>query len=145
MRTLFLAPGPNKLLQNRVSNNAIFTAKMTSSETASEPNGGAKDEPKDENHIREVNEGESNQGTSHESSITASPANEKDYERQKTTYGWKFWAIFVALCVTSLLAAVETTVTSTALPFIAHELNAGELYVWFVNSYFLTRYVSPTN
>ncbi|KGO53496.1 hypothetical protein PEX2_061040 [Penicillium expansum] len=37
-----------------------------------------------------------------------------------------------------LLAAVESTVTSTALPFIADELYAGKNYVWFVNSFFLT-------
>ncbi len=53
--------------------------------------------------------------------------------------GWRFWAVFPALCVTTMLAAVESSVTSTALPFIVHELDAGDLYVWFVNAYFLTR------
>lgn len=112
-------------------------------ETASEPNGWAKHETKEESHLGRAEQGGLDQDASQENSITASPANEKEDERKKTSYGWKFWAIFVALCVTSLLAAVESTVTSTALPFIAHELNAGELYVWFVNVYFLTRYVSP--
>ncbi|KAI0853598.1 MFS general substrate transporter [Daldinia vernicosa] len=51
---------------------------------------------------------------------------------------WRFWAVFSAICFTTLLAAVESTVVSTALPFIARELNAGDLYVWFVNAYFLT-------
>ena len=59
---------------------------------------------------------------------------------QTEAKGWRFWAIFPALCITALLAAVESTVVSTALPFIVHELEAGELYVWFVNVYFLTRY-----
>ncbi|ROW06185.1 hypothetical protein VMCG_04704 [Cytospora schulzeri] len=54
------------------------------------------------------------------------------------TKGWRFWAIFPALCLTSMLAAVESTVTSTALPYIVHELAAGDMYVWFVNAYFLT-------
>jgi len=54
--------------------------------------------------------------------------------------GWRFWVVFAAVCFTTLLAAIENTVTSTALPFIVHELNAGDLYVWFVNAYFLTRY-----
>lgn len=53
--------------------------------------------------------------------------------------GWRFWAVFSAICFTTLLAAVESTVVSTALPFIARELDAGDLYVWFVNAYFLTR------
>ncbi|KAI1100051.1 MFS general substrate transporter [Jackrogersella minutella] len=51
--------------------------------------------------------------------------------------GWRFWAIFLALAITSLLAAVESTVTSTAMPSIAAALDAGELYVWFVNAYTL--------
>lgn len=55
-----------------------------------------------------------------------------------TTKGWRFWATFPALCLTSMLAAVESTVTSTALPSITKELDAGDLYVWFANSYFLT-------
>jgi hypothetical protein len=53
--------------------------------------------------------------------------------------GWRFWAVFPAICVTTMLTAVESTVVSTALPFIVHELDAGDLYVWFVNVYFLTR------
>ncbi|KAH8669583.1 major facilitator superfamily domain-containing protein [Tricladium varicosporioides] len=51
---------------------------------------------------------------------------------------WRFWIIFVALAFTSLLTAIEATVTSTALPTIAQVLNAQEVYVWFVNSFFLT-------
>ncbi|KAI0193882.1 MFS general substrate transporter [Astrocystis sublimbata] len=53
------------------------------------------------------------------------------------TRGWRFWAIFVALSITSLLAAIESTVTSTAMPVIAEALDAGDLYVWFVNAYTL--------
>ncbi|KAE8387926.1 DNA repair protein RAD50 [Aspergillus alliaceus] len=52
--------------------------------------------------------------------------------------GWRFWAIYLSLSVSILLAAVESTVTSTALPFISDQLQAGEDFVWFVNSFFLT-------
>lgn len=58
--------------------------------------------------------------------------------RIATKKDWWFWAIFPALCLTSMLAAVEATVTSTALRSIVLELNAGDLYIWFVNAYFLT-------
>ncbi|KAE8167844.1 major facilitator superfamily domain-containing protein [Aspergillus tamarii] len=57
---------------------------------------------------------------------------------KKQGKGWRFWAIYISLCVSILLAAVESTVTSTALPFISDQLHAGEDYVWFVNSFFLT-------
>jgi hypothetical protein len=43
--------------------------------------------------------------------------------------GWRFWAIFPALLVTTMLSAVEVTVTSTALPTIVHELDVGANYV----------------
>ncbi|KAK6215894.1 hypothetical protein LQW54_004074 [Pestalotiopsis sp. IQ-011] len=50
---------------------------------------------------------------------------------------WRFWAVFVALAFTSLLAAIESTVTSTAMPYMSSALDAGELYVWFANAYTL--------
>ena len=59
---------------------------------------------------------------------------------QPASQGWRFWAIFVPMCVATLLAAVEATVASTALPFIVADLNSGNLYVWIMNGYLLTRY-----
>ncbi|KAI1441979.1 MFS general substrate transporter [Annulohypoxylon stygium] len=61
-----------------------------------------------------------------------------DAPSQPQGRGWRFWAVLVALGITSLSAAVESTVTSTALPRISGALDAGELYVWFVNAYTLT-------
>ncbi|KAI0113604.1 hypothetical protein GGR51DRAFT_556751 [Nemania sp. FL0031] len=54
------------------------------------------------------------------------------------TSEWWFWAMFVALSVTSLLAAIESTATSTAMPAIAEALDSGELYVWFIDAYTLS-------
>ncbi|GLB11618.1 hypothetical protein AtubIFM57258_008488 [Aspergillus tubingensis] len=51
---------------------------------------------------------------------------------------WRFWAIFPPLCVATLLSALESTVVSTALPSIVDDLHSGNLYIWFVNGYFLT-------
>ncbi|KAK1149548.1 hypothetical protein N8T08_005097 [Aspergillus melleus] len=58
--------------------------------------------------------------------------------QEKSPYDWRFWLIFTGLSVTSLLTAVESTVTSTALPTISRDLNAGEAYIWFVNAFFLS-------
>ena len=60
---------------------------------------------------------------------------------QPASQGWRFWAIFIPMCVATLLAAVETTVTSTALPTIVAHLHSGDLYVWIMNGYLLTRCV----
>ena len=57
----------------------------------------------------------------------------------KSERGFRFWMVFVSLCVTSLLAALEGTVVSTALPTIARDLGLGENYAWVANVYFLTK------
>lgn len=59
-------------------------------------------------------------------------------EDQPLAKGWRFWAIFPPLVIATLLMALESTVTATALPKITEELNAGENYVWFMNGYLLT-------
>ncbi|PSN67739.1 MFS general substrate transporter [Corynespora cassiicola Philippines] len=56
----------------------------------------------------------------------------------EVAYGWRFWLIISSLCVTSLLTAIEATVTATALPSISSNLNSRELYIWFVNAIFLS-------
>ncbi|KAJ5474154.1 hypothetical protein N7475_003720 [Penicillium sp. IBT 31633x] len=51
---------------------------------------------------------------------------------------WRFWAVFPALCVTTFLSALDTSILSTALPTIALDIEAGELYMWITNSYILS-------
>lgn len=52
----------------------------------------------------------------------------------------RFWAVIAALCMTSLLSALENTVVSTSLPTIAALLDIGRDYSWVTNAFFLTRY-----
>lgn len=61
---------------------------------------------------------------------------------QKPRRGLSFWAIITALCITSLLTALENTVVTTSLPVIIQELNIGDNYVWITNVFFLSRYAS---
>lgn len=49
-----------------------------------------------------------------------------------------FWLVFVGLCATGLISALDGSVLSTALPSIIEDLNGGDNYVWVVNVYFLT-------
>lgn len=53
----------------------------------------------------------------------------------------RFWLVFAALSVTSLLAALEEIFKSTALPTIVADLRVGDNYPWVSNAYFLTTYV----
>ncbi|KAH8678225.1 major facilitator superfamily domain-containing protein [Xylariales sp. PMI_506] len=52
----------------------------------------------------------------------------------------RFWAIIFALCITSLLAAVESSVVVTSLPTIIEDLGVGQNYIWVANIFFLTKY-----
>lgn len=45
----------------------------------------------------------------------------------------RFWLVFAALCMTSLLGGLDTTVTSTALATISSDIGGQEQYVWFAN------------
>jgi MFS family permease len=47
--------------------------------------------------------------------------------------GIKFWLIFAALCMTSLLGGLDTTVTATALATMSSEIGGQGQYVWFAN------------
>lgn len=51
--------------------------------------------------------------------------------------GWRFVAIFSALCMATFLAALDTAIIATALPTIAAALNSEALYVWTITSYLL--------
>lgn len=50
----------------------------------------------------------------------------------------RFWAIIIAIAFAALLTALESTITSTALPTIIADLGGGDLYIWTVNGYFVS-------
>jgi MFS family permease len=51
----------------------------------------------------------------------------------------------VALCVATLLGGLETTIVTTSLPTIVHDLEIGDDYVWITNVLFLTRYLAKVD
>lgn len=83
--------------------------------------------------------------------ITVAPSapkhisDEKQEEKAQIRRGLSFWAIITALCVMSILTALENTAVTTSLPVIVQELKMGENYVWVTNVFFLTRYVGSYN
>jgi MFS family permease len=52
--------------------------------------------------------------------------------------GYQFWLILLALCVSTLLVAIDLSILSTALPTIAADLSSSSLYVWIINAYVLS-------
>ncbi|CAK7240847.1 MAG: hypothetical protein STHCBS139747_002297 [Sporothrix thermara] len=70
----------------------------------------------------------------------AAPDSEMAPTKQPPTFrrGPRFWAIMATLCVIGLLSALENTVVTTSLPFIAAQLDLGANYIWVTNVFFLT-------
>ncbi|RDW76193.1 hypothetical protein BP5796_07014 [Coleophoma crateriformis] len=85
-----------------------------------------------------------NHDTSSETAMTNAPGASMDMSdpiiaaAPPMQRGVKFWAIMAALCITSLLSALDAAVLSTALPTIVKDLNSSDVYVWTINAYFLT-------
>ncbi|KAH8773845.1 major facilitator superfamily domain-containing protein [Diaporthe sp. PMI_573] len=66
--------------------------------------------------------------------------NATDNDPQHTTVSsfkpdWRFWLIYVSLCLVTFASAVDNTIVFTALPTITRALGGGSQYVWIANSY----------
>lgn len=68
-----------------------------------------------------------------------------DEEPAPTKKTFAFYAVILSLALTSLLTALESTIVGTALPTIVADLGSGNLFVWVVQSYFLTSLVPSPN
>ncbi|KAJ5882510.1 uncharacterized protein N7529_001182 [Penicillium soppii] len=56
------------------------------------------------------------------------PANQREIQ-------WRFWSIFAALCLLSLIASIDVSIVTTALPTITRAIGGELQYVWIANSY----------
>ncbi len=95
------------------------------------------------NMTKEPDAGKSHQSDIAADTTTADEQNQAsdDSEAKPTTTkkSFGFYAIIMALALTSLLTSLEATITSTALPTITADLGGASLYVWVVNGYYLTQ------
>ncbi|KAJ3552511.1 hypothetical protein NM688_g4116 [Phlebia brevispora] len=64
----------------------------------------------------------------------AADTQDEDFENSKK--GFRFWMIFVAVCISMFMSALEFTSVSTALPTIVHDLQ-GQDFVWVASAYAL--------
>ncbi|KAH9917681.1 Mfs1.1 [Epithele typhae] len=51
--------------------------------------------------------------------------------------GWRVWVIFLALCTSTFLAALDLASVSTALPAIIHDLDGTDSFAWVSSAYTL--------
>ncbi|TBU22577.1 MFS general substrate transporter [Dichomitus squalens] len=55
----------------------------------------------------------------------------------KQNRGWRFWLVFLALCISLFLTALDLASVSTALPAIVHDLGGSESFAWVSSAYTL--------
>lgn len=63
---------------------------------------------------------------------------ESDEPASQPGYGWRFYVVFAALVLATLLSALDGAIVAVALPTISASLGTGPDYVWVANVYFLT-------
>ena len=105
-------------------------ATMTTSTVRTEPETPAAESPA----VRDVYSSRNNKPTAINQSSTSA--------NSKQPRGLQFWATILGLSLVGFLPALESTVVSTALPTISADLQGGRTFVWVVNAYFLSWFVS---
>ncbi|KAI8976648.1 Mfs1.1 [Trametes punicea] len=61
-----------------------------------------------------------------------------DTKPPATKRGWRFWLIFLALCLSLFLTALDLASVYTALPSIIHDLQGADSFVWVSSAYTLS-------
>ncbi|MCJ1352519.1 MAG: hypothetical protein MMC33_002503 [Icmadophila ericetorum] len=60
-----------------------------------------------------------------------------DPPSESTSHSWRFWCVFLALCLISFISGLDATIVVTALPTITREIGGQEQYVWIANSFII--------
>ncbi|KAI0684558.1 MFS general substrate transporter [Cytidiella melzeri] len=80
---------------------------------------------------------QSPQASSEKEPPTADTGQSKDAEEPRAKRGLKFWLVYVALCLSLLLAALDLASVATAAPTIVSDLH-GEDFSWVASAYSLS-------
>jgi EmrB/QacA subfamily drug resistance transporter len=64
---------------------------------------------------------------------------EKTAQPEEEPRTWRFWLVFVSLCLALLTVSLDITIISVALPTIAHSVpGADKQYIWLSSAFLLT-------
>ncbi|KAI0595289.1 putative multidrug resistance protein fnx1 [Biscogniauxia sp. FL1348] len=66
------------------------------------------------------------------------PAEKATPETASQGRGLRFWAIMTSMAVSSLLAGLDATAVSTAMPSMIEDLGTSQGFMWIANAYLLT-------
>lgn len=68
-----------------------------------------------------------------ESSVGEAP----DTTQAERKHSWRFWMVFLSMCLVSFASALDSTIITTALPTITNAIGGEVRYVWIANSFVL--------
>lgn len=57
----------------------------------------------------------------------------------KESHDWRFWLVFLSLCLLSCTSALDGSIITTALPTITSRIGGADQYVWIANSFTLAQ------
>ncbi|KAG6988943.1 MFS efflux transporter aclA [Physcia stellaris] len=69
--------------------------------------------------------------------VPAGTAAEEDPAPIADKHSWRFWLIYLSMCIVSFASAFDSTIITTALPTISRAINGQEQYIWIANSFVL--------
>jgi MFS family permease len=52
-----------------------------------------------------------------------------------SSHTWRFWCIFLAMCLVSFVCSIDATIVVVALPTIVREVGGEDQYIWIANSF----------
>ncbi|KAJ8122280.1 hypothetical protein ONZ43_g1485 [Nemania bipapillata] len=60
---------------------------------------------------------------------------EEDVAPPEFKHTWRIWVVFITLAFLAFIAAIDSTIITTALPTVTQKIGGEGLYVWIANSY----------
>lgn len=55
--------------------------------------------------------------------------------QRNETHSWRFWLVFLSMCLISFASALDSTIITTALPTISRVTGGEQHFVWIANSF----------
>ncbi|MCJ1310154.1 hypothetical protein MMC25_003815 [Agyrium rufum] len=66
---------------------------------------------------------------------TAVGDDEEEIIAPSISHSWRFWCVFLALCLISFISGLDATIVVTALPTITREIGGQSQYIWIANCF----------
>ena len=77
------------------------------------------------------------ENTQKENDIGEDELKATDAQESTVPKTWRFWLVFVSMCMVSFASALDSTIVTTALPTITSSIGGESQYIWIANCFVL--------